>query len=67
LIAWLHTEMGYHLVGPTSLYRLCLCEIEALQRGYETLHEKKDGKKHTGRRKSDDTKLSLFKRKRGLD
>ena len=61
--------MGYSYVGPNSFYRLTMPEIRRLQRGYAKLHENdggKKGKKKTGRRKSDNSKLAAFKQKRGL-
>jgi len=71
LEAWLHTEMGYSFVGPNSFYRLTMPEIRRLQRGYETLHKEtnsnKGGKRRTGRRQSDSTKLAKFKSRKGLN
>ena len=61
--------MGYSIVGPNSFYRLTMPEIRALQRGYAKLHENDGGKgrkKKTGRRGSDNNKLAMFKKNRGL-
>ena len=66
MIAWLHTEMGYTIVGPASFYRLTMAEIRMLQRGYEVIHREKKGKKGKGRRKSDDKKLAKFNKRRGI-
>lgn len=70
-MAWLHEAMGYTIIGPTSFYRLTMPEIRALQRGYNTIHENDNkgtkGRKKTGRRKSDNSKLARFKKKRGLN
>lgn len=65
--AWLHTECGYHYIGPTSFYRLTMQEIRRLQRGYVALN-KTDEKGKTGRpRESDYRKLEKFKAKLGLN
>lgn len=66
LEAFLHTEMGYHYIGPTSFYLLTWAEIRRLQRGYTALN-KTEGAKGTGPRESDYIKMAKFKKGRNLN
>lgn len=62
--------MHFSYIGPNSFYKLTMNEIHRLQRGYNKLHEEEikkanNGKKHTGRRRSDDAKLAKLRRRIG--
>lgn len=60
--------MGYSLIGPNSLYRLTIPEINMLQRGYAIRHrqEEKEDSRAGVPRNSDYAKLRAFKKEHQL-